>query len=106
MAKGKFDFRNIVKVSEEEKAELRALVPVWLDLDYPIYRNHSGEWYAAKMPAICGKGHFYRVVSLPTLREEGWKTEGFATTLKGVREVVGILAKEHDARKAAAGLWF
>src|SRR5690606_3590923 len=97
---GKFDFRNIVKVSEEEKEELRALVPVWLDLDYPIYRNHSCEWYAVK------RNGGYCVTSLETLRKEGWHAEGIALTLKGVREVVGILAKEKDARKAAAGLWF
>lgn len=99
--RGKFDFLTVAKLTEAEVAHLKTVCPVWLDLTGKIYGNASGEWFAKKL----GK-YTYSVVSFAHLTTEGWSpVEGIACTLRGVREVMGTLAKEKAAKKAANWMW-
>jgi hypothetical protein len=111
MARGKFDFLNIVKLSEEEKAHYNKLwgpgTPacfLFAEEGQKVYANHSHEWFATK---ACGRS-YYVIKSYRRLDTDkmGWDCiQGMASTLKGVREVIGLLHAEAEAEKAAQWIW-
>lgn len=110
MSQGKFNWKNVVKLTEEEVAHYNNLWGVGTKACFlfagaadKVYANHSQEWFALK----CEHG-WYRIKSFAALANDGlgWDgPQGTASSLKGVKEVMTNLINEQEDLKKGLNPW-